>query len=36
MISRRGNGFANESAKIPGPGSYNPMSTSKKNNPAYK
>ncbi|KAL4464748.1 hypothetical protein ABPG74_011309 [Tetrahymena malaccensis] len=36
MISRRANGVANEIAKFPGPGAYNPTSKNKKQNPAFK
>ena len=36
MISRRANGLANEAAKVPGPGAYNPNSKTKKSNPMFK
>lgn len=36
MISRRANGIANEMAKVPGPGAYNPSGKNKKSNPAFK
>lgn len=36
MISRRSNGLANETAKVPGPGAYNPSAKDKHANPSYK